>query len=168
MYQLGDQVIYGMHGVCRVADVENKIIDRKLVVYLVLEPVGQEGSRYLVPTHNAAAMGKIHALMSREELMILLLSGFVRENAWISDEGRRKQSYRELITGGDRPLITQMVATLYRHRQELSASGKKFHMCDENFLRDAEKLLSSEIAVILDMPANEAREFLRKTLKEDA
>lgn len=168
MYQIGDQVVYGMHGVCRVADIENKIMDQKPVTYLVLEPVGQEGARYLVPTHNAMAMGKVHALMSREDLMSLLVSEFVRRNVWISDEGRRKQSYRELITGGDRPLIMQMVATLYRHRRELAASGKKFHMCDENFLRDAEKLLCSEISVILDISVNEAKEFLRKKLKEDA
>ena len=41
-------------------------------------------------------------------------------------------------------------------------------MCDDNFLRDAEKLLCSELSVILDLPANEAKQYLRKNLKEDA
>ena len=56
MYQIGDQVVYGIHGVCCVVEQEERVIDRKRVTYLVLEPVGQDGSRYLVPTHNAAAM----------------------------------------------------------------------------------------------------------------
>ena len=56
MYQIGDKVIYGMHGVCLVADLEKRIVDKKEVTYLALEPAGQSGSRFLVPTHNAAAM----------------------------------------------------------------------------------------------------------------
>lgn len=56
MYQVGDQVVYGMHGVCRVVEEEKRSVDRKQVTYLVLEPVGQSGSKFLVPTHNAAAM----------------------------------------------------------------------------------------------------------------
>ena len=168
MYHVGDQVVYGMHGVCRVAATETKVMDGKSVVYLVLEPNNQESTRYLVPTHNAAAMGKVHGVLNSEELTALLSSPAVRENAWICDEGQRKQCYRELITSGNRQRLVQMVNTLYSHRGKLAVSGRKFHMCDENFLRDAEKLLCSEISVILGLPFHDAREFLRSKLKEDA
>ena len=73
MYQTGDQVLYGIHGVCMVADLENRVMDGKTVVYLVLEPAGQSGSRFLVPTHNAAAMAKVRPVMSAEALENLLL-----------------------------------------------------------------------------------------------
>lgn len=59
MYQVGDKVVYGIHGVCMVVDLEERVIDRKRVIYLALEPVGQGNAKYLVPTHNAAAMAKI-------------------------------------------------------------------------------------------------------------
>ena len=29
MFQLGDQVIYGIHGVCDIVQIEEKVIDRK-------------------------------------------------------------------------------------------------------------------------------------------
>ena len=58
MYQIGDKVLYGMHGVCVVIDLEKRTLDGKQVTYLVLEPAGQSGSRFLVPSHNAAAMAK--------------------------------------------------------------------------------------------------------------
>ena len=45
MYQTGDRVVYGSHGVCCVASLEERVIDRKIVQYLALEPVGQEGAR---------------------------------------------------------------------------------------------------------------------------
>ena len=168
MYQVGDKVIYGIHGVCIVTDLEKKTVDGKQVTYLVLEPPGQPGSRFLVPTHNTAAMGKVRPMLSREELEDLLSSDAVKQDAWISEEGRRKQHYRELITGCDRQHLAQMVCSLYRYRRAQTAAGKRIHMCDENFLRDAEKLLSGEIAATLEIPSAEALKYLRNKLKEDA
>ena len=151
MYQVGDQVVYGVHGVCKVVDQEERVIDRKKVIYLALEPIGQAGSRYFVPTHNAAAMAKVRNMLSREELEAMMESEEVLADGWIRDENQRKQTYRELIGSGDRVRLLQMDRTLYRHRKTQSAAGKKCHLCDENFLRDAEKLLIGELSIVLNM-----------------
>jgi len=168
MYQTGDKVVYGMHGVCMIVDLDQRMIDGKQVTYLVMEPVGQSGSRYLVPTHNAAAMEKVRPMLNREALEALLSSDEIKADAWIRDEGQRKQAYRELITSCDRKRLAQMLCTLYRFRVRQVSAGKKVHMCDENFLRDAEKVLSGEIAVILNVSSVEALNYLRDKLKEDA
>jgi len=168
MYQTGDKVLYGMHGVCMIAAQEQRAMDGKQVTYLVLEPVGQSGSRFLVPTHNSAAMAKVRPVLSAESLEALLSSDIVREDAWVRDESQRKQLYRELISSCDRQRLAQMICSLYRFRAALTAAGKKFHMCDENFLRDAEKILAGEIASTLDISSTEALKYLRSKLKEDA
>lgn len=164
MYQIGDQVVYGIHGVCCVVEQEERVIDRKRVTYLVLEPVGRDGSRYLVPTHNAAAMAKLRKKLSREELEDLLKSETIRVDGWITDENQRKQMYRELISSGDLAKLMQMVHTLYRHKNAQAAAGRKVHLCDENFLRDAEKLLASEAAIVLGMEYDQARKYLKENL----
>ncbi len=168
MYKVGEQVVYGVHGVCRVVDQEERLVDRKRLTYLALEPVGQEGSRYLVPTHNASAMGKLKPMLSREELSDLMDSEAVRGGSWIRDENQRKQTYRELISSGDRIRLMQMVRSLYRHKAEQSAAGRKVHLCDENFLRDAEKLLAGEISIVMELETAQATQFIRSKLKEDA
>lgn len=168
MYQIGEQVVYGVHGVCRVVDQEERVVDRKRVVYLALEPVGQDGSRYLVPTHNAAAMSKVKAMLSKEELSALMASEQVRADGWIRDENLRKQTYRELISSGDRARLMQMVRSLYRHKAAQSAAGRKVHLCDDNFLRDAEKLLTGEVSVVMGLDAEQAKQYIRSRLKEDA
>lgn len=165
MYQMGDLVVYGIHGVCRVADQETHVVGRKPVTYLVLEPVGQEGSKYLVPTHNETAMGKLRSMLTPEALDALICSEEVRTDGWIRDENIRKQCYRELISSGDRVSLMRMVYTLYGHKRAQSQAGKKVHLADENFLRDAEKLLIGEIAVIRGVSQDEARAWLRKGLK---
>ena len=168
MYQVGDKVVYGIHGVCMVVDQEERLIDRKRVTYLALEPVGQGGSRYLVPTHNEAAMAKLRHMLTREELEALMDSEEILADGWIKDENLRKQTYRELISSGDRARLMQMVRTLYRHRKAQAAAGKKCHLCDENFLRDAEKLLIGEFSVVLDVDPEQAKQYIRSKLKEDA
>ena len=167
MYQIGDQVVYGIHGVCKIVDQEKRVVDRKTVTYLVLEPVGQEGSRYLVPTHNASAMAKLRPMLTPEELRSLLCSEKIRDGGWIREDNLRKNAYRELITGGDRAELLRMVYALYSHRKTQAAAGKKMHMADENFLRDAEKLLVGEIAAVLNIQPDEAGRYLRKELAWD-
>ncbi len=164
MYQAGQQVMYGIHGVCRIVDTEERLVDRKRVTYLVLEPTGQEGSRYLVPTHNAAAMAKLKTILSRQELEALLQSPEAKEDGWITDENHRKQAYREMIGSGDRVRLLRMVSSLYRHKAAQAAAGRKCHISDDNFLRDAEKLLTSEISVVMAMDGDQARKYLREQL----
>lgn len=165
MYQIGEKVVYGVHGVCVVADQEERIIDKKKRIYLALEPVGQDGSRYLVPTHNEAAMAKLRPMLSAQELETLIQSRQVRQEGWIRDENQRKQTYRELIGSGDRVKLMQMVHTLYDHKAAQTAAGKKVHLCDDTFLRDAEKLLAGEFAIVLGMEPDEARQYVRSHLK---
>lgn len=165
MYQIGDKVVYGVHGVCVVVDHEQKTIDRKTVTYLILEPLGQEKARFMVPTHNTVAMAKLRPMLSADEMAQLISSQEVRTNVWIREENLRKQSYRDLISCGDRLRLMQMVHTLYLHKAEQHAAGRKVHLCDENFLRDAEKLLVGEVGIVLNMDQEQARAYIRNQLK---
>ena len=167
MYTLGDYVVYGSHGVCRILELEEWIIDRKKLQYYVLEPVEQVGSRYLIPVHNEAAVGKLRPVLSRDELDALILSEDVRGDAWIPDETLRKQTYRELMGSGDRVGMIRMIGSLYRHKEEQAAAGRKFHMCDDNFLRDAQKLLSSEFAHVLGIKPGEVGDYVLSRIGQE-
>lgn len=165
MLQTGDWVVYGIHGVCRVVGTQKQLVNRKRTEFLVLEPMTQNESRYYLPTANPTAMAKLKEVLPAEELKALLSSEEIREDVWIQEENIRKQTYRELINSGDRTALLKMVSTLYRYREAQAAAGKKFHQCDDNFLRDAEKLLSSEIALVLEKTPEQARDYLREQLK---
>lgn len=165
VFQINDRVIYGIHGACDIKAVEQQTSGGKTQEYLVLEPVNQTGARFLVPTHNAAAMAKLQKILTKEELEQLLCSDSVHELCWIQEENFRKQTYRELIGSGDRVRLMAMVHTLYQHKAQQSAAGRKVHLCDDNFLRDAEKLLISEISVVMDMAADAAKHYIRSMLQ---
>lgn len=164
MYQTGDWVVYGIHGICRVVGTEKQLVNRKRTQYLVLEPLSQSESRFYLPMENPVAMAKLNAVLSRDALCELLASDQIRQDVWINEENQRKQCYRELITSGDRIALLRMIRSLYSYKEAQLASGRKFHQSDDNFLRDAEKLMASEIALVMQMSTEEARTYLREQL----
>ena len=160
MYQIGQKIVYGIHGVCCIVDLEEKKIDRKTICYFVLEPIDQPGSRYYVPSENQAALSKLRPLSSKDELQSLLTSPLT-ENVWIPDENRRKQYYRELVSSVNLKAMIDMVRCLRLHRRQQMEQGRKFHQCDENFLRDAQKLLSTEITMVMGIPDDQVDTYLQ-------
>jgi CarD family transcriptional regulator len=154
MYQKNQYVVYGSHGVCQIADIEEKNIDHKAVQYYVLEPLSRPGAMYYVPVHNAVAVGKMRLPLTRER--ILSMAESQGEDVWIAEENQRRLRYRELIGNTDPVALFSMVRRLRQHRQEQLELGRKFHVLDANFLKDAELLLAAEFAFVLDMDKEEA------------
>lgn len=164
MYQVGQKIVYGIHGVCSIVDLAEKRIDKKTICYFVLEPVDQPGSRYYLPSENQAALAKIRPLCTKEQLLAML-STPISPDIWIQDENKRKQYYRELICSVDLKAMVDMVRLLRIHRQQQMELGRKFHLCDENFLRDAQRILTTEIAMVMGIPADQVDGFLHSSLE---
>ena len=59
-----------------------------------------------------------------------------------------------------------MVSTLRRQKEIQHSQGRKFHVCDENFLRDAEKLLSSEFALVLGIAPNAVGKYIQDVIED--
>ena len=165
MFQCGDQVLYGIHGVCKIVDIERKKLSGKVSEYYVLEPLDQSSARYYIPTQNEAAVAKLQPVLTPEELHKILHSAATQQDAWTEDENQRKQLYSNLITGADRAALVRMVHAIHKQKGLQTAVGRRLHLCDENFLRDAEKLLISEVSVVMDMDMDTAKKFIRTQLK---
>lgn len=166
MLQIGSQVVYGIHGVCIIIGTELRSVDRKQVEYMILEPNDQPGARFYVPAHNQAALSKLRPVLKREELEALLSSDAAKADCWIPSENLRKQKYRELINNADCAALLSMIRVLHKHREEQLSAGRKFHLCDDNFLRDAKKMLSSEISLVMKIQRAEAVEYIEKKMSE--
>ena len=167
MYQVGDWVVYGVQGVCHIIGIEKQLVNRKRTQFLVLAPMFNQESRFYLPVDNPTALAKLKAVLSKDELVSLLASDAAQEDMWIPEESKRKQSYREIIGSGDRIMLIRMLTSLYRYKSLQLASGRKFHQSDDNFLRDAEKLLSSEVALVMELSQEDARNYIRTQLKQE-
>ena len=164
MYQAGDWVVYGIHGACRVVGTEKQLVNRKRTQYLVLEPLTNSESRFYLPMENPTALAKLKPVLSKEALCALLASDDVRQDIWVPEDSLRKHRFRELLSSGDRVAVMRMITTLYRYRDAQLAAGRKFHQSDDNFLRDAEKVLLSEISLVMELSKEDAKAYLRAQL----
>ena len=165
MFEIGQHVLYGSHGVCTVTGVELMRFGKTKANYYILEPVECTGAKFYVPVENEAAMAKLRPLLTREELLELLHSERVRNYPWISDENQRKLRFRELIGSGDRMELMGMICALHRHRKEQITAGRKFHQSDENFLNDAQKLLNVEFAQVFGLESKAVASFILRELE---
>ena len=165
MYEIGQWVLYGIHGICTITGIEGLCFGKDRANYYVLEPKDQPGAKFYVPVANGAAVAKLRSLLNREELLELLHSEQVRSYPWIADENQRKLLFRDLINSGDRAQLMGMIGTLHRHRCEQLAIGRKFHQSDENFLNDAQKLLKAEFALVFDLDPNAVNSFILRELE---
>ncbi len=161
-YQQGELVVYGLHGICKVLGMESRGTGQKKTEYYVLEPNDQPGSRYYIPAGNQAALSKLRRVLTKDELLTALSADSVRQLPWIADENQRKLRYRELINSGDFAAQLAMVFALERHQIAQHAAGRKFHLCDENFLHDAQKLLYSEFSAVLGIPISDVPAYIQQ------
>lgn len=151
MFQVNDVIIYGAQGICKITDMEEKTIDGKIRTYFVMKPVGDNGSTIFVPTDNEVVLKKMRRLLTKEEIH-KLIDAMARENAvWVTNENECKELYKNILAKGDHLELIKMLKAVYAHKKEREAEGKRLHMSDERFFKDAEQLLYNEFQYVLDL-----------------
>ena len=165
-FKQGDVVTYSTHGACTIVYVGDVEINNEKREYYVLEPCDSTPSKYYVPKNNASAVAKIKKLPSPLQLEELLTAAGGKDDNWIENEPLRKEYYKELLASGNCEDIVCMIRTLHHHRKKQLSLGKKVHICDENFIKKAEQIISSEVAQILNIPQEKVGEYIINKLDE--
>ena len=149
MREIGEIVLYGTDGVCQISEITEKKFGKETTKYYVLSTLYRGNSVIYVPVGNEKLECKMRDIISREELESIICNMPKEENIWIENEPLRKIKYKEIITGGDRRDLFRLIKTLYEHRINQENSGKRMHMTEERFMKDAEKILYDEIAHVI-------------------
>ena len=160
IFSIGDTVIYGIHGICKITDIQKRDFMGEIADYFILSPIYDERSTVFVPCENENLTSKMKRIMSAEEIYEMIRSMPSEQQVWIDSEHERKKCYAEILKSGDRKLLIGLIKTLYLHKEKQQASGKKLHISDENFLRDAEKILYEEFAHVLQIKREQVLPFI--------
>lgn len=165
MFQIGETVLYGTEGVCRITEVMQMKCGGTRAEYYVLKPIYRGGATIYVPLGNERLLERMRRVLSAQEIDELLQSVTQEELAWIDDANERRQEYAKILTAGDRRDIVRLIRALYLRRQALVSVGKHLRTSDEQLLRDAEKLLNDEFALVLNIPQHEVPEYIRRHIE---
>lgn len=151
MFQVNDVIIYGAQGVCKITGTEEKTVSGKKKTYFVLKPVGDKGSTIFAPTDNELVLKKMRRLLTKDEIHKLIDSMRSENAVWVENENERRELYKSILAKGDHLELIKMIKAIYAHKKEREAEGKRLHMSDERFFKDAEQILYSEFQYVLDL-----------------
>ena len=155
MYQVGDLVIYGSEGVCRVKEIgvpDIPDINRERLYYF-LEPLYRDGVIY-TPTTTVVFMRPAVTRAEAEALIAQIPS--------IKEQQCDEKNLRLLTEQYDRYLDSHscedlicLIKSVARKKQVAISQSKKPGAVDERYMKRAEELLYGELAAALSVSKDE-------------
>lgn len=161
MLAVGEVVVYGVQGVCRVAELVTRKFDRETKEYYLLRPVFDTRSVIYVPVDKQELLDQMRPPLTKEEVNELIGSLEKNSSEWIADDDDRRDYCADVIRSGDRGALMRLIDMLYSRNEELKGQKKHFHIADERSLKRAEKLLHDEFAYVLGMLPDQIPEYIR-------
>ncbi len=166
MFEVGDNVVYGSNGVCRVAKVGtlDSLGVAKDKIYYTLSPYFIPGSTIFTPADNKKVI--IRPVLSKQEAMQLIDEIKEIETLWIADEKSRENEYKEAFRKCDCRELVKIIKTIHLRQEARIAEGKKETTLDEKYFHMAEERLYEELTIPLEMTVDEVREFVIARVEE--
>lgn len=168
MYQVGDLIIYGGEGVCRVAAVGPAPIAAADPgrLYYTLTPVYRKGVVY-APTDVDVPM---RPALSREEALSLIRSipTMDQNTLEFADAKQAALEYKALLQTYDHGNLLRLIRAIYAKNERAIVQGKSYSHVDEKFLKRARELLHGELAVSLGVEPDEVERMIREAVEADS
>ncbi len=165
MFRVGECVIYGSSGACRITDIRRESFAGEPREYYVLIPLSG-GSSVFVPTDNEQLVARMRAPMTPEEAKRMLAEIPREEVTWIEDNRQRSARFQEILSAGSAPDLMRLTKAVWHRRGELRARGKKNLMADENAFKKAERILFGELSLVLGITQTEIVPYIEAGLAE--
>ena len=167
MYQKGDIVIYGAHGICRVEEVAplKMRIATEHRLYYTLRAYYQQELVIYAPVDGAAIVIRPPLTKAEAEAVIADLPGI--EPLTVQDEKKREADYRVVLHGCDCRAIAALLKTLRARRVQRAKQGRHPTGLDERYTHLAEEQLYGELGYVLGIPRAEAPAYVRRQLGLD-
>ncbi len=166
MYKIGDLIIYGSYGVCRVEaigapDISGLEENRE---YYTLCPFYQNG-KIFTPVDTSVFMRPVITNEKAQQLIDLIPS--IRADLNTSSNSKLvEEQYQESMQTHDCCDLIKVIKTVYNKRVIAVGQGKKLGQIDERYMKKAEDLLYGELAVALGMPREDVRSYIEGRVNE--
>lgn len=166
MYQIGEFVVYGNNGVCRVekiGPIAMAGVDKERQYY-TLSPVYTNGSTVFTPVDGKKT--KLRPLITKSQIDELLNEVENLPTLQVADEKKREEVYRTAYKTYDCSEWIKLIKTSYLRKQERVQAGRHATANDEKYLHLAEESLYGELAISLHMSKEDVAEYIKKQIEQ--
>lgn len=166
MYSVGELIVYGSTGVCRVAatgSLDKKQGGEKDRIYYTLKPVYRNETIY-APVDSKVFMRPLISAQEVNELidMIPKLDAEMYHSKRTQELSDHYQSSLNTHECSD---LIEMVMSIYAKREFVEQQKRKFGQIDERFMKKAEELLYGEFAAALGIEKDDVPDYIAKRIK---
>jgi CarD family transcriptional regulator len=169
MFQVGDLIIYGNTGVCRVADItvpESSNADDGRLYYL-LEPLYQNCAIYSPVDHPKVFMRPIITAAQAEKLIRQIPS--IEAEAYYNSVLRQlADHYEDYIKTYNCRDLMELTMSIYAKKKISEQQKRKFGAIDERYMKRAEELLFGELAAALGIPKEDVPDYIAGRVSREA
>ena len=166
MYNVGELIVYGSTGVCRVVEIapSNRPNMSKDTLYYTLEPLYQDGIIY-VPVDNDKVF--IRNVISKEqaEQIIDMIPGIEAEECRVSNKQLAEQ-YKAAFASHNCADLVELIVSIYNKKQYVQAHHRQLGQMDVRYMKRAEELLYGEFAIALNIPKEKVQSYIGKRIEE--
>lgn len=166
MFAVGEYIIYGLNGICRVTEIGPSPYDAADPrTYYKLVPLHNPmSSTIYTPTENEHV--PMRRLMTKAEIDELISVLPEIELLEVPVEKQRREIYRAAIGTLTPRGYVQVMKTVQSRKERLAAAHKHFPVTDLEYGRLARHLLYSECAHVLGMDEENMDDYFRTRLAE--
>lgn len=164
MYQVGDLIVYGSTGVCRVEAIAPGGQGRD---YYTLQPLYQSCT-IMTPVDNTKVF--MRPIISKADALAL-----IDRIPLLSHEAFHARAPRELseyydgkLKAHDCQSLAELAMSIYTKREEAQAQKRRLGSVDESYFRRAEELLHCELAAALGIDKDQVAPFIARRVASGA
>lgn len=159
MFKVDDYIMYGMTGVCKVIDITNeKVVNGDKREYYVLSPIHHDNTIIKIPLdNNKIPMRKI---ISKGDITSLISDMHNMDTLWIDDEKKRNNQFKIMLKSGKCEELIKLIS----NKRYAKSTSKKLNKADKEIIKEAERLLNEEFAIILNISPNEVNSYISREI----
>ena len=152
MFKVDDYIMYGRTGVCKVVDITNeKFINGEERKYYVLSPIHNNNNTIIkIPLDNTKV--PMRKIISKEDVTSLINDMSNMEELWLEDEKKRSNEFKTMLKSGKCEDLIKLISNK-RH-------SKKLNKADKEIIKEAERLVNEEFAIILNISPKEVNSYI--------
>lgn len=159
MFNVDDYIMYGMTGVCKVVDITNeKFINGEKRKYYVLNPIYNNDTTIKVPLDNDKI--PMRKVISKGDMTSLINDIPNMEILWIDDEKKRMAQFETMLKSGQCEELIKLIKNIKFSKKYARSNGKKLYKSDKDIMKEAKRLLTEEVAIILNIYPKEANSYI--------
>ncbi|HIX16012.1 MAG TPA: CarD family transcriptional regulator [Candidatus Hungatella pullicola] len=167
MYGIGDLIVYGHTGVCKIEDIAlltpSSLPERDTQLYYILKPLYQKGTIYTPADPPKVFMRPV---MSPDEANQLIdcIPAAPTEIFRCKSLPELKRRYREASLAYDCNSLMSLVLSIRKKKEEAEKQKKKIGQIDLRFMKQTEDLLFGELAVSLGIPRDTVPAYISQRI----